>query len=412
MKQFETKRRSYRGAKNTRRSARNRRGALLVLSAFMMIVVLAMVAFAVDLGIIINARTEAQRAADSAALAAAWELATDAQLLGNSTTVQDNMRSKASEYANYHTIGNLTPYPQLNMANDAEGDIVIGRLSNPSNLSETMTYNSILGDNAVTVRLRMLSARDRSIPLSFARILGFNSTDVSAEATAIFDDSVVGFRTNSENPTSGLLPFVLHVDVWQDLMDGLTTDDNLSYDPVRGDVTAGSDGIAEISMFPGGGSSGSGNGSSGNGGNQAAPGNFGTVDIGDPNNSTFDLERQIESGPNLQDFSHHGGELTLDAGSQTTTLNGETGLSASMASALDQIVGDSRSIMLYNQVTGSGNTAMFTVVGFAGIRIMDFQLNGGNKYILIQPTMVSDPTAVSGNYGQSYFVGQPVRLVR
>ena len=115
----------------------------------MMIVVLAMVAFAVDLGIIINATERA--AANSAASPAAWELATDAQLLGNSTTVQDNIRSKASEYANYHTIGNLTPYPQLNQANDVKGDIVIGRLSNPSNLSEAMAYNSILGDNAVTV---------------------------------------------------------------------------------------------------------------------------------------------------------------------------------------------------------------------------------------------------------------------
>jgi Flp pilus assembly protein TadG len=425
MKLFETKRRTCRGAKNTRHSARNRRGALLVLSAFMMVVVLAMVAFAVDLGIIINARTEAQRAADSAALAAAWELTTDAQLLGNSTTVQDNIRSKASEYANYNTIGSMTPYPQLNQANDAEGDIVVGRLNTPSNLSETMKFNSILGDNAVTVRLRMLSTRDNSIPLSFARILGITSTDVTAEATAIFDDNIVGFRPNSQNPNSGLLPFVLHVDVWQDLMDGLTGSDNWSYDPVTGNVTPGQDGIAEISMFPGGGggsagssggsSGGKGNGkgsSNGNGANQVAPGNFGTVDIGNPNNAAPDLLRQIEFGPNQSDFSYHGGQLLLDAGSQTMTLNGDTGVTASMKSALGEIVGDGRSIMLYSQVTGTGNTAMFTVVGFAGIRVMDYSLTGGDKQILIQPSMVTDPTAVSGNYGQSYFIGQPVRLVR
>ena len=237
----------------------------------------------------------------------------------------------------------------------------------------------------------------------------------------------MGFRTNSENPNSGLLPFVLHVDVWQNLMDGLTGSDNWSYDPVTGNVTSGPDGIAEVSMFPGGGGSGSsggsggngggkgkgkGNGSGGNGANQVAPGNFGTVDIGNPNNAAPDLWRQIEFGPNQSDFSYHGGEVSLDAGSQTMTMNGDTGVTASMASSLGQIVGDGRSIMLYSQVTGTGNTAMFTVVGFAGIRVMDYSLSGGDKQILIQPSVVADPTAVSGNYGQSYFIGQPVRLVR
>ncbi|NIP86786.1 MAG: hypothetical protein GTO03_14980 [Planctomycetales bacterium] len=111
-------------------------------------------------------------------------------------------------------------------------------------------------------------------------------------------------------------------------------------------------------------------------------------------------------------MSHHGGQLTLDAGSQTMTLNGDSGVSAGIQSALNQIVGDGRTIMLYNQVTGRGNNAMFTVVGFAGVRVMDVQFRGQQKSLLIQPAVVTDPTAVSGNYGESYFVGQPVRLVR
>ncbi|NIL96755.1 MAG: hypothetical protein GTO53_04800 [Planctomycetales bacterium] len=390
-----------------RTSARSRRGALLVLAALMIVVMLGMVAFALDLGIVMTARTEAQRAADSAALAAAWELALDSQLQGNHTALHDSMRRRANEFANYHTVGNQEPNPQINSENHVDGDIIIGRLNNPSNLSEPMVFNSILGDNAITVRVRMLGARDTSIPLYFGRVFGIGSTDVTAEATAMFNDNVIGFRTNAVHPTSGLLPFALHVDTWQDLMDGLTTADDWAYDSQTGEVTRGSDGIAEVRLYPGGDSQGDRGGPG-----HIAPGNFGTVDIGNPNNSARDLLRQIQSGPNQADFSHHGGELILDAGSQTLTLNGDTGVTASMFSAMEKIVGDGRTIMLYNQVTGSGNTAMFTVVGFGGVRVLDYQLTGKNKYILMQPSIVIDPTAVSGNYGQSYFVGQPVRLVR
>ncbi len=230
----------------SRHGAPPRRGAILVLSAFMMIVMLAMVAFALDVGIVINARVEAQRAADAAALAAAWEFVSDSQVLGQRTSVQDKMRRKAYEFANYHTVRHMTPDPQLNLNNDVDGDIVIGRLNNPSDLSELMVFNSILGDNAITVRVRMLSERNRSIPLSFARALGISTADVTAEATAIFDDNIVGFRTNTKHPHSGVLPFVLHVDTWHDFLDGLMTKDDWAFDPQTGRVQPGSDGIAEI----------------------------------------------------------------------------------------------------------------------------------------------------------------------
>ena len=49
----------------------SRKGAILVLSALLMVFILGMVAFAVDIGYILCARTEAQRAADSGALAGA-----------------------------------------------------------------------------------------------------------------------------------------------------------------------------------------------------------------------------------------------------------------------------------------------------------------------------------------------------
>ncbi|MEE9603443.1 MAG: hypothetical protein V3V75_09070, partial [Thermoguttaceae bacterium] len=68
---------------------------------------------------------------------------------------------------------------------------------------------------------------------------------------------------------------------------------------------------------------------------------------------------------------------------------------------------------LYSNVSGQGNVSTFTIVGFAGVRIVSATLTGVDKYILIQPTVVSDSTAISGdNTGTSNFIGPPVHLVR
>ena len=51
----------------------DRRGAISVLAALLAVVVLAMVAFAVDTGYILSNKQELQRTADAAAMAACWE---------------------------------------------------------------------------------------------------------------------------------------------------------------------------------------------------------------------------------------------------------------------------------------------------------------------------------------------------
>jgi Flp pilus assembly protein TadG len=52
----------------------NRRGAIAVLAAFLMVVMMAVLAFAIDVGVISHARTDLQRGVDAGALAAASEL--------------------------------------------------------------------------------------------------------------------------------------------------------------------------------------------------------------------------------------------------------------------------------------------------------------------------------------------------
>ena len=76
-------------------TGRRRRGAILLLSAFLLVVMLAMVAFAVDIGFIVLVRTQLQAAADASVMAA-----------GASTGLpRSDMVNIAKEYAGYHTAG-------------------------------------------------------------------------------------------------------------------------------------------------------------------------------------------------------------------------------------------------------------------------------------------------------------------
>src|SRR5262245_35399537 len=57
-----------------RRNRHRRNGNILVMTALLMMTLMALLAFAIDLGYLYAVRTELQRSADSAAIAAAWEL--------------------------------------------------------------------------------------------------------------------------------------------------------------------------------------------------------------------------------------------------------------------------------------------------------------------------------------------------
>jgi hypothetical protein len=89
------------------------------------------------------------------------------------------------------------------------------------------------------------------------------------------------------------------------------------------------------------------------------------VNIGAPNNSVSDFSRQIRHGISAQDLEYHGGELSFgDNG--TLELNGEPGISGAIQDDLLAIVGQARALPLFSTVTGPGNNATFTIVGFRG----------------------------------------------
>ena len=77
---------------NNRRGGRDRRAVTLIFAAFLMVIMLGMVAFAIDVGYIVLVRTQLQAAADSSAMAATAVM----------TLPRGDMTDTAKQFAGYH----------------------------------------------------------------------------------------------------------------------------------------------------------------------------------------------------------------------------------------------------------------------------------------------------------------------
>jgi Flp pilus assembly protein TadG len=378
-----------------------------------MVFLMGMIAFAVDMGYIAVTQKEMQNAADAAALAGTSQLLDRGALMGspNFDAAVSNARAKAQQFSSANTGGGISLQLDSNRSNDLSGDIVCGRLTNPSNLQQAIdttasTYNS------VQVRVRRNSAKNGSLKLFFGSILGKATQDLSAKATATYEDGVTGFAIPpGSNATSSLIPFTLEVHLWTNA----TTDpwydpslppgvvqgngsDDWNYDPIARTYTAGGDGIHEINLYPTKGNS---------------PGNFGTLNLGQPNNGTPILERQILYGPNAQDLSSFPNSQIALGSDGTLTLIGNPGISAGFKDDLAAIRGQPRSFPLYSQVSGQGANTYYTIVAFAGLTILDVDLTGNNKHVTVQPEYVQDNTAVTGGSStSSWFITKPLKLTR
>jgi Flp pilus assembly protein TadG len=382
------------------RNRRNRhpRGTILLLTAFLMIALLGMVAFAVDLGYLMVVRNELQRTADSSAMAAAWRmLDSDAREASPPEEWMPKVRLAASQYALLNAVASLQPELDENAANAPDGDVVIGYLADPFDANSQMTFDEPERFNAVRIRVRRTSDVNGEVPLHFARLLRRDGTALQAVATAAVVSDFVGFQTPHDGTNLPILPLALDEYTWDQVQAGIGQD-TWSYDPDSG-VVGTSDGFLEMNLFPQG---------------TGAPGNRGTVNIGTSNNSTKFLHNQISNGVTQTHLDFHGGSLRLDENGNLY-LSGNTGISAGIEDAMKGIIGQKRVIPVFRDVYGPGNNASFRVVKFVGVRILDVDLRGSmsNKRVIVQPTNIVikggifDPGAQTTDY-----IHSPVVLVR
>jgi len=381
--------------RNSQRDSR-RRGAVVVYMAVTLLVLIGFAALAVDIGMLYSVQAEMQRSADAAALAAARELQHDDRVKGGDAllTLEQNARAMASALAA------ANPALETPLFVHGDEDVEVGNWD----FNDHFDGGSPLPfANSTKVHAQRAPGRGGSIGLYLAKFLGHNEREMEAHSTAAFADAVRGFQVTANSGNAQLLPFTLQVDVWNNYMAGTySTGDNYSYDPDTGAVSEGADGVPELNLYPGAGA------------DQLPPGSFGTVDIGSANNSSADIARQILYGINESDLSYFGGAIEFSSGG-TLILNGDTGLSAGFKDELDAIKGQPRTIPLFTTVSGNGNNANYTIVAWAGIRIMNVKLTGSmsKKALVIQKAVVVDPTAIADAGGNaSYFVYRPVQLVQ
>ena len=368
------------------------------MGAILAIVMLAMVAFSVDVGYVLTAKGELQRTADASALAACWDYGKSLSQGQTYAVATQTARSTASTYASYNQITKNPAQIDTNTANAPGGDVVFGYISDLGGAANNFQTGATTNYNAIQVRVRKDATLNGKVPYFFARIFGIQGQALTAQATAAMVRDVSGFKAPADGSNLDLLPFALDVESWNSLVAG-SGDDAWKWDSVNKKVVAGSDGVLEVNLYPQG---------------TGSPGNRGTVDIGSSNNSTADLARQIVYGISPQDLSYLGGKIQFNASGELQ-LNGDTGISAGVKDELASIIGKPRVIPIFSKVQGPGNNAQYTIVKWVGVRIMDVQLTGAmsKKHLTIQAApMVVHGVVPSATTGTSAYVYSPIVLVK
>lgn len=369
------------------RRSKQRRGAALVFGLFLSVALVTLTAIAIDFGHIHVAETEMRRSADAAALAGCWEMFDQQFANSSNPDMEFEVTQSAGTAALWNRIDGDSPVFGID-------DVQLGNYgvdqpwdtSNPDNF------------NAVKVVVRRQSTVNGELPLFFGALTGRNYQSMKTEAIAAMFRSISGFyEPPGFGSTVELLPFALDLESWEQAVAGATDDD---FRFVNGQVQNGSDGVCETNLYPKG---------------TGAPGNRGTVDIGGSNNSTNDIARQIVHGISRQDFIDLGKPLAFDEQGELD-LNGDTGISAGVKDELASIIGKVRIIPIYTAVGGNGNNAMYTIVRFEGVRILDVKLTGkpNQKRVIIQPTKAIARGSIvdySGSNNSSHLV-TPVMLVQ
>lgn len=378
------------------RAAKRRKGAAIILAVFLLGVLVSMLALAIDVGYIAASKAEARRTTDAAALAGCWQIYDSAVRNQNDTTTTTNVYNSSSNMALANVVCNGAPLVSF-VGNDA--DISIGYL-NSLDPNAAIVSNSANPYRAVRVRLRKSSSYNGQVPLFFARFFGQSGRDMTVESTAAMAMQIKGFNTPGVGSGNlNILPFALDLQTWESLSSCHGTD-SYRFDFDRNQVVSGSDGIDELNLYPQG---------------TGSPGNRGTVDIGGANNSTSDIARQIVYGISAADLTALGKPLSLGT-SGTMTLNGDTGISAGVKDELASIIGQTRIIPIFSSVTGNGNNAVYTIVQWAGVRILDVKLTGSmsSKYLRIQPAPVVIRNTIPADATRTWSSGiySPVVLVK
>jgi hypothetical protein len=356
-----------------------------------MIVIISFAALALDVSQMTAARNELQRAADAAALAGASAYFTDTGLKQDYEMLDYMISSRARALSGANVT--LRDKTLLDKA-----DLAFGTYDY-SYPDAGLDFSGAARLNAVEVSpKRTTDSSNGGVVFFFAPVFGEKFGNVSVSATAVADDRFAGLRI--EEMTTTMLPITMHVDLY----DYLAENGEDEYAADDSGVSRGSDGIPEVKLYPwkaksrpvqSGGSE-----SSTEDVLEPEPegaGNFGLLDFGA--SGTSDLADDIQNGLTAAEIEAALGtsEPTYfdDSGSATTyQINGEPGLRASLEDDLASHVGEVIGLFVHDDVTSNGTNADFRNIGIRFGRVVEVELGGSVKALVIQPVAYSGSSVI------------------
>ena len=371
------------------------RGAVIVMVAVLLVVLLGCVALAVDIGYLYVARAELQRTADAAALAGVQALGRDSDSPFGEYLYAEDIYDQAESYAYSNNVANQGV--TLNRYND----ITIGYLEFPHDLSTTLQIVPLDQANAVQVIARRSSDTGGEIPLFFAPLWGINSTGVSASAVAVLDDRFYAYAPRSIGGIAAL-PLAVDEQIWNDQIVAGNGEDLYSFDSVTEDISNSLDGVPEVKLFPE---------KLGPSEDEEGAGNFGILHMG-PGSGTAAIVEQINNGISADDLIDLTGEPMIKFYHQVSSepviydavtydVLGDPGIKSGMENAVEAKIGKVVGIFLYGAVSGTGSNTVFGITGMRFVRVMSVDLSSGEKAIFIQPVPYYGPDVVTNPYAPS-----------
>lgn len=395
-------------------SSSKRRGAIAPMAAFLMTVLVGMLAFSIDIGYMSAVKAELQNAADSAALAGAQQLQSpfvayfspgqtnQYEIYLTVTTDTSNPSSPiptAQRYASYNQAGGV-------YLNVPKSDVTLSYYDGTT--FSAPSFSSNLFPNTITVTTRRDNVSNGPLGLFFAPIFGMTTTSMTATASAtIYAGDVTSLQV-IPGVNAHVLPVALDVNVWTNFAKGNLTSPWLTGTyggSTYSQVSTGPNGLPQLKVYalppydPG---------SSGT----STPGSFGLIDVGVPSTSTPAFRNWIDDGTTPNDISYLLGHSLLPVStSAPEPWSVGPGLKSTLLSNFQSVIGVSNLIPLFKPVSpapgssspgsgyvaasGTGSGASYAVVGFASVTVSQADGSGStNMTISVQPAAIVDPTSV------------------
>ncbi len=392
------------------------RGAVLVLVAASLTMLMGFAALAIDVGYLYAVHTELRNVADASAMAGASALVDDSVLQGDSA--QDDIaylaRARAHEYAGKNEVAGRVAYV-------LDSDVLVGYVSDPYDLSEQIT---VAGSPYNAVRVRVAKSHESPngpAELLFARVWGQETASLSAESTAYVNANIAGYRAPSSGP-GVLIP--LSVRKWRvdEVLEQAANGggvDEYGFDPETGEITSGPDGIPELMIYPF-----KQKDEEPDSDNPDGAGNFGILNFGATNSSAVIPARQIETGLLAEDlmatigqseilfYSEDGSEDDHAVEELFYTIDATPGTKSgpildAAATRMGQVIG----FFVHTDVDATGTNALYTVTGMEFGRVMAVNA-GADKVIIVQPAIYLGSGLITGDWVPTHSTARAPILVR